>query len=361
MAHDINNDLAVILGYSEYLTGRWQDLDEVDQHALNAIQQQAQDCAETVRRIQLFSRRSPRSKFSYFSINDVVRDVVESMEHNRSKDSNLGWSGIQVEADLQRVPSLLAHLSSLKEAVSSLVENAVAALPEGGKISLRTRCVENEVLLEVADNGQGISPVELRRIFEPFFTTKGPSSSGLGLSIAYNLVNQMDGVLTVESKLGFGTTFTVRFPAQSAELPAGPRSEDEPNNLLNLNVLVVDDEPLVAGMIRTFLESSGHSATVFLEGQGAIEAFEAAQFDLVVVDLGMPEMDGWEVSRRINEINLQVPIIMATGWNMPVVDGHEQGAAIDSVLRKPFAMGELTGAIDAAMKNRGALKPPVRG
>ena len=237
-----------------------------------------------------------------------------------------------------------------------MVENAVAALPEGGKISLRTRSVGNEVLLEVADNGHGIDRAELRRIFEPFFTTKGPASSGLGLSIAYNLVNQMDGVLTVESKLGVGTTFTVRFPAQSAELTAMSGSENQARRSSNLDVLVVDDEPLVAGMIRTFLESAGHHATVFLEGQGAVESFRAGEFDLVVVDLGMPDMDGWEVSRQISGINPHVPIIMATGWNMTVEDGQEQGVVIDSVLRKPFAMVELTEAIEVAMKRRQAVQ-----
>ena len=352
VAHDINNDLAVILGYSEYLIDKWQGMDEGDQHALDAIQQQAQECAETVRRIQLFSRRSPRSKFTYFSINDVVRDVVESMEHNWSGDSSKTMSGIQLEADLQWVPPVHAHIANLKEGISSLVENAVAALPEGGKVSLRTYCVGDEVVIEVTDDGHGIDPADLRRIFEPFFTTRGPASSGLGLSIAYNLVNQMDGVLTVESKLGVGTTFTVRFPAQSAELLTRSRTEDKTPSIGNLDVLVVDDEPLVAGMLRTFLESAGHHATVFLEGQGAVEAFREREYDLVIVDLGMPEMDGWEVSRHINGINSQVPIIMATGWNMTVDDGEEQGAVIDSVLRKPFAMVELAGAIEMAIKNR---------
>lgn len=133
VADDINNDLAVILGYSEFLVGKWQGLDEVDQHALNAIQHQAQECAETVRRIQMFSRRSPVSKFTYFSINDVVRDVVESMESHWTGKSDTVWSGIQLEADLQWVAPMHAIFASLKEVISSLVENAVVALPEGAR------------------------------------------------------------------------------------------------------------------------------------------------------------------------------------------------------------------------------------
>ncbi len=221
---------------------------------------------------------------------------------------------------------------------------------------MRTRCVNNNVVLEVADDGPGIEPADLKRIFEPFFTTKGSASSGLGLGIAYNLVNQMDGQLTVESKLGLGTTFTAQFPAQSGELSPSSLSEDNVLDIRNLDVLVVDDETLVAGMLRTFLESAGHHASVFLEGREAVDAFRAGQFDSVVVDLGMTEMDGWEVSRRINGINPQAPIIMATGWNLTVEDGQEQGAVIDDVLRKPFVMGELTEAIQLAMKTRGAVR-----
>lgn len=233
-----------------------------------------------------------------------------------------------------------------------MVENAVAVLSEGGKVSLSTRCVNNEVILEVADNGPGIEPADLKRIFEPFFTTKGPASSGLGLSIAYNLINQMEGVLSVKSSPGGGTTFTARFPALSDESSAGTASEEKAANILNLQVLVVDDDPLVVGMLRTFLESSGHNATVYLEGEEAVTAFREGAFDLVVVDLGMPLMDGWEVSRRINEINPNMPIIVATGWNMSVDEGQEQGAVIDSVLRKPFSMIELAEAIEVAMKTR---------
>ena len=113
VADAINNDPAVILGYPEFLLGKWQGLDEVDQHALNVIQHQAQECAETVRRIQMFSRRSPVSKFTYFSINDVVRDVVESMESHWTGKSDTVWSGIQLEADLQWVAPMHAIFASL--------------------------------------------------------------------------------------------------------------------------------------------------------------------------------------------------------------------------------------------------------
>ena len=346
VAHDINNDLAVILGYSGYLLGKSENLNDAERHSLDAIQKQAQGCAETVRRIQVFARRVPRDKFTYFSINEAIREVVELTKPVWSSGTRPSWTGIKLETSLQWVPPVHAHYASLTEAAASLVNNAVSALPEGGTVSLRTSSNGGEVVLEVADDGVGIDPGDIKRIFDPFFTTKGPASSGLGLSIAYNLVSQSGGTLSVSSQQGLGTTFTVRIPAASAELVNHPETEDSAPDVGGLRILVAEDEPLVAGMLMTFLESVGHNVTVCLNGAEAIDAFENKVFDLAVVDLAMPEVDGWEVSRRVNELRPKVPIIVATGWNMTVEDGRKEGATINSVLRKPFAMADLIEAVD---------------
>lgn len=346
VAHDINNDLAVILGYSEFLLGKSNHLDDTERYALGAIQQQARECAETVRRIQVFSRPVHPSKFSYCSINDVAREAVKTAENRRRSESTGSWSGIRFETDLQWVPRVLVHVDSLNEAVTSLVNNAIAALPEDGTVTLHSRRQDGEVVLEVADDGVGIDPVDMRRIFEPFFTTKGPASSGLGLAIAYNLVTQMGGTLTAESEPGTGTTLIIRFPAASDDLAAHANTGEPVTMKQGLDVMVVEDEPLVAGLFRTFLESMGHRVSVYLDGAEAVEAFEKSQSDLALVDLGLPGMDGWEVSRRINDILPETPIIVATGWNITVEDGQEQGAAVNAVLRKPFTMGELAAAIE---------------
>jgi CheY-like chemotaxis protein len=115
-------------------------------------------------------------------------------------------------------------------------------------------------------------------------------------------------------------------------------------------VLVVDDEPLVAGMLQTLLESVGHRTAVCLGGVEAVEVFKNRPFDLVIVDLAMPEVDGWEVSRRMNQTRPAVPIIVATGWNMKVEDGEDRGAVVSAVLKKPFGLDELNGAIAAVIK-----------
>ncbi len=105
-------------------------------------------------------------------------------------DAGQSGTGIRLETALHTVPPVQAHLGDLREALTNLIDNAVAAVPDGGLVTLRSRLFAGEVAVEVADNGTGIDPQHLGRIFDPFFTTKGPSSSGLGLSIAYNLVTQ---------------------------------------------------------------------------------------------------------------------------------------------------------------------------
>ena len=350
VAHDINNDLAVILGYSEYLLNGASSLEVSQRQAVDAIQQQAQECAETVRRIQMFSLNTSSSKFTFCSINDIVRRVVEATECLEERESREIGKEIKFETDLQGITAVLAHLDSLEEVLTSLVRNAVAALPEAGTVRISTRSEDGIVVLEVTDDGAGVDPGHMNRIFEPFFTTKGAGSSGLGLSIAYNLVNQMSGSISVESTQGTGTTVFVCFPATCQPSECMETIDTMPTKG-GLDVMVVDDEPLVAGMLGTFLESLGHRASVFLDGAEAVQAFEGSQIDLALIDLGLPGMDGWEVARRIHEFGPETPIIVATGWNITVEDGLEQGASVNVVLRKPFAMSDLAAAIEDATKS----------
>ena len=348
IAHDINNNLAVILGYAEFLLCTSESFGDVVRQALSAIQEQSLDCANTVRRIQMFSRSVPKSQFSSFPLNDLIHDVIKSNEEEWKVQLQTSGIDIRVVTDLVSMPDIYAYEAGLKEAMSSLVTNAVEALPHGGEISFRTRVSGEEVLLEVGDNGGGITPEIMDRIFDAFFTTKGPASSGLGLSIAYNLITQQGGKISVDSEEGKGTTVTISLPYHVSESDAMPVTDDTPNQK-SLSVLVVDDEPMVANVFRAFLEASGNHVVTCLDGSSALAAFEEQKFDLALVDLGMPLMDGWEVTKRINGMRPEFPIILATGWNVSVDEGLERGAQVKSVLRKPFGMQELSSAINQAL------------
>jgi len=347
IAHDINNNLAVILGYSEFLLTTTGSFGEVVRQALSAIQEQSVDCANTIRRIQLFSRKVPTTQFSSFSLNQLIENVIKSTDALWDNRPDGQGSRIRVETDLADLPRINGYEAGLEEALSSLAVNAVEALPNGGTVVFRTKLSGDQILIEIGDNGAGITQEVINRVFDAFFTTKGPASSGLGLSIAYNLITQQGGKISVDSQEGKGTTFTIALSYQAAEAPRVP-IQPKPGRR-SLSILVIDDEPMVANVFRTFLEASGHRVVTCLTGFGALEAFKVQAFDLAVIDLGMPQMDGWEVSRRINQLNPEFPIVLATGWNIGLVDGREHGARIRAVLKKPFGMQDLFCAIDQAL------------
>ncbi|MDA0733734.1 MAG: response regulator [Chloroflexi bacterium] len=348
IAHDINNNLAVILGYSEFLLGTSGSFGEVVREALSAIQEQSIDCANTVRRIQLFSRKVPKTQFSSFSLNQLINELIQANGALCNDQRATPHVGIRVETDLADLPEIYAYEAGLKEALSSLAVNAAEALPNGGIVTFRTRASGDQIIIQVSDNGEGITLEVINRIFDAFFTTKGPASSGLGLSVAYNLVTQQGGKISVDSQEGKGTTFTIALAYQAAEPPIVPILQYS-GIRESLSVLVIDDEPMVADVFRTFLEASGNRVVTCLTGSNALEVFKDHDFDLALIDVGMPNMDGWEVSRRINEMNPAFPIILATGWNVSVEEACEKGAQVRAVLRKPFGMQELSSAIGQAM------------
>lgn len=349
IAHDINNNLAVILGYSEFLLSTSDSFGDVVRQALAAIQEQSEDCAETVKRIQLFSRTVPKSQFSSFSLNDAIQDVISYTKPMWKYRAQKEGFNIRVETELADLPSVHAYRDGLQEALAGLVSNSVDALPQGGVISFRTSDSGDEAVLEVTDNGVGISPLHIHRIFDAFYTTKGPASSGLGLSIAYNLIVQQGGKISVTSREGQGTTFAIRLPYGRGDAGETCTADSTKVNKA-LTILVVDDEPQVADVFRTFLQSFGHQVVTCLSGDDALEAFDRQGFDLALVDLGMPNMDGWELTRQLNQRCDVFPIIVATGWNVSIEDGQEQGVRINAVLHKPFGMHELARAVEDALR-----------
>ncbi|MFQ6029329.1 MAG: nitrogen regulation protein NR(II), partial [Dehalococcoidia bacterium] len=210
VAHDINNNLAVILGYAEFLLSTSESFGDVVRQALSAIQEQSIECANTVRRIQLFSKAVSPSQFSGVSVNEVIQEVIEASIPEIQIPERPSGTEIELETELAELPSVNAYQSGLREALLAVMHNAVEALPKGGTVTCVTKCQDDQVVIEIKDNGVGVAAVDQNRVFDAFFTTKGPASSGLGLSIAYNLITQQGGTISLASQEGHGTTCTSR-------------------------------------------------------------------------------------------------------------------------------------------------------
>ncbi len=343
IAHDFNNVLTSIQGNIEILKTSLDDPSLLKR--LEAMETAVADGAYTVRRLQVFrgKEEGSGSEGHSTSLLEAVVDAVE-LTRPRWKDAmEKQGKKVEIEIDCDRHLRASIHPSAMREVLVNLVFNAVDAMPDGGTICFRCGAQGEMVVLAVEDTGVGMEDGVLDRIFDPFYTTKGLDNSGLGLSMCYSLVTRAGGDIEVDSAPGEGTTFTIRLPA--AEEEAGDEEEDSDLLRRPLSILTVDDDPQIAELLHDMLKAQGHDVVLAEDGEHAVELMEKHHFDVVLTDLGMPGMNGWEVARRIKEISASTPVLLLTGWGADYEGRDLAEKGVDGVLCKPFKSRELLGAI----------------
>ena len=336
MAHHLNNLFAVILGRVELLMGKVQEASV--RRSLEIIQRTAQDGAEVVRRVQRFSRVQPVSDAVAVDLNQLVQEVVELTRPRWQDEAQLRGSRIEIAVEAGVIGAAAGEPAPLREVLMNLLLNAADSITQAGKITLKTWTRDDRVYCSVADTGGGMPEEVRRRALEPFFTTKGPKATGLGLSVAYGTVQRYGGTLTVESTEGQGTTVEVSLPTASAAAsiagtPTGPRSAP----VVPLRILVIDDELQVRATLAEMLEEQGHSVTQAPGGREGLSYLDANPqlVDVVVSDLGMPDMNGWDVAKAIQARWPQLPVGLITGWGETEIT-REERSRVNFVITKPF-------------------------
>jgi CheY-like chemotaxis protein len=213
----------------------------------------------------------------------------------------------------------------------------VGGLNEGG-----------QVLLELSDTGIGMTEEVRQRCLEPFFTTKGEHGTGLGLSMVYGIVQRHQGTIDITSQVGKGSTFIIRIPYQPAKRSSLPLAQPI-KALQHLNVLVVDDEPMVRKIIGEYLKIDGHTVEVAEGGRDGLEKFRKGRFDLVVVDHAMPDMNGDLLAAAIRSADAKMPVLMLTGFGEMMKVANETPSAVDLVVGKPITIDGLRAAVTEAI------------
>jgi CheY-like chemotaxis protein len=352
VAHDFNNILNGILGRSQLLLGATAhgpaDPESLAS-SLRLIETLAQQGADAVRRIQdSVSIRKERS--DVLDVNEVVRLGVELMRPHLGGGDGGTAQPVAVHCELEDVPLISGNALELLQALSNLVFNAVDAMPGGGVLTLRTRTEGEWIRLEVSDTGVGIADEVMSRLFVKFHTTK-PEGNGLGLSIVHALVTRMGGTIDVASTVGKGTTFTILLPVRDAGANAKPpRPEPHPASRRTARVLVVDDEPYNLEFYGDCLALHGHTVVVASDGQSALEQHQREQPDLVITDLTMPGMSGWELAAELKRRDPVLPVIMLSGWGAQEEEAHSRGLEIDLLLSKPIAIEDLLASVQQALR-----------
>jgi CheY-like chemotaxis protein/anti-sigma regulatory factor (Ser/Thr protein kinase) len=256
---------------------------------------------------------------------------------------------MDLKLDLGSVSPVSGRPSALTEVLTNLMLNAIDAMPEGGTLAVGTRQQDADVVITVTDTGIGMAEEVRRRIFEPFFSTKGESGSGLGLAMSYSIVKRHSGEITVDSEPGRGATFTLVFPAAS-QAAAAPPTASAPRPRRAARVMVVDDERQVLATLAELLRTQGHQVTAAPGGRDAVELFRPGGFDVVLTNIGMAGMNGWEVAERIRAIDRTVPLVFITGWGLREEDNARLASlGITRCLFKPVRPAELDAAIQATL------------
>jgi PAS domain S-box-containing protein len=368
ITHDLNNALAPVKLYAQVLLEDEKGLSERGRGNLKTIRNAIDDVTETIARLREFYRsRELELTLLPLDLNELVHQVVDLTRARWRDMAQENGVTINVVTELSDdLPRAIGIESEIREALINLIFNAVDAMPSGGAMTLRTGLTSLEPALqeeyprqayiEIADTGIGMDENTRRRCLEPFFTTKGERGTGLGLAMVYGILKRNDAEIEIESAVGKGTTVRLRFPLAGAGV-ARTNITATQDRVSGLRVLVIDDDPLVAEVLRDTLERDGHQVTVTDGGEEGIAAFRRAgaqgnPFAIVLTDLGMPHVDGRRVASTVKAESPNTPVILLTGWGRRLIADGDIPPYVDQVLSKPPDLIDLRRAVACCFASR---------
>lgn len=300
VAHELNNPLAGVLGYAQLLMRG--PMDARQKRSVERILDSALRCQKIVQNLLAFSRRYPSEK-KYLGLNGLIEKTLDL------KGYDLRVNNVRVTRELEaELPRTMLDFNQLQQVLLNLINNAQYAISHHrgqGHLNVSTRSSGGMVQVRVQDDGPGIAREDLPRIFDPFFTTKPVGEgTGLGLSISYGIVRDHGGRIWAESEAGRGTCMVVELPIRretAGEAAAGDGGEvaGVPSAERPLHLLVVDDEPVILDLLVDALSSQGHRIDTAAGGGEALRKLEHAAYDLLLLDLKMPDLDGRQVFETI--------------------------------------------------------------
>jgi signal transduction histidine kinase/ActR/RegA family two-component response regulator len=365
IAHDINNAISPMALHTQSLLETGSNLSPRIRSYLELVHRVTDDVTATVARMREFYReRDPEMTLEPVDLNQLAHQVIDLTRARWGDMPQRAGVTIEMRTDLAvNLPNGKAIASEVREALTNLIFNAVDAMPKGGQLTVRTGMASphgdvRRVKIEVIDTGVGMDDDTRRRCLEPFFTTKGERGTGLGLAMVYGAMQRLDGDLEIDSELGKGTTFRLIFPVCETLTIMAPVTVS-PQSVPSLNILIIDDDPVILDSMRLVLELDGHTVTAANDGRAGVETFKAAHdagenFSVVITDLGMPYMDGHEVARAIKMMSANTPVILLTGWGRRMSGSeNDMPANVDRTLDKPPKLPELREALAGTLAMAG--------
>ena len=341
LAHNFNNSLAAILAYAELMMKDAQS--ETARRRLSQIRDVALEASTTVRRLQEFVSRQPQTAFGPVGLPAVIGEALEMTAPRWRDEAQRRGVIITVTQDMERLPPVEGNAFELRDALVRLIQNAVDAMPQGGALDIRAASEESGwIVIEVRDTGIGMPPDVRRRIAERAHTLAPGRGPGHGLDQVSDIVERHGGTLTIDSERDKGTTVRMRLHASRFQII--PPSESAVERTITpeqaARVLLVDDDPRLVTVLSDMMRDEGHPVTTATNGEEALTLFDPKLHDVVITDLGMPKVNGWEVAERVKQRSPETAVFILTGWGEGV-SAHESMQFVDRVIAKPVSAEAL--------------------
>lgn len=341
LAHEIRNPLTGIKTFTEFLEEKYED-PEFRKEFVRVIPAEVARITRIVQSLSDFAK-PPLLKLQPVDVQQVLVDTVSLLSNECLKRD------VHVTKQLDSQPIYLtADPAALKQAFLNLCLNALDAMDKGGTLSVSSCLEETVAVVRISDTGSGIQPEHLVALFDPFFSTKA-SGMGLGLAVVKQIVNQHLGTITVESNVGFGTTFEIRLPhvvrlksTQGIQPPGYSGISSEPYRLpVPIRVLVVDDEPKILEFLRERFEHLGARVRTAPSGEQALEVLAQEPQELAVLDLKLPNVDGFDVLKRIKAQYPTTAVAVITGMYDDQIDAYVRSLGALACIHKPLDIPRL--------------------
>jgi PAS domain S-box-containing protein len=359
IAHDFNNLLAGILGYAEVALLELPDTNPSRLHILE-IRKISLRARELIRHILTFSRQTPFEPYPV-QVHEIVEEVIPMLRATLP-------STIEIQTKIANCGTILADQSRVHQIIMNLCTNSFHAMEEkGGILTLTLQPIDisgdnnleikegKYIQLSIKDTGIGIPAKLQTHIFDPFFTTKKVNKgTGLGLSVVHGIVTELNSYIRFKSESGKGSTFTIYFPLSLEKPPAPVEVSDQIIHGENENIIIVDDEEIVAGSLNALLKKHGYRTSVFTSSKLAFEMIRSKKIrgDLLITDMTMPEMTGIDLIQGLSTIVPDLPVILCTGYNDQSKINAVSEIKVSAFLTKPIDIKVLLTTIRTALENK---------
>jgi PAS domain S-box-containing protein len=348
IAHEFNNILAIVKGFATQIKKKCGN-DEKLEKRVDTIIKATNDGVEIVRRMREYTNLELDN--ANFVPTDMRLLIKQSIGFTMPRWQNIAnANGIHYKIDtdgFSKELCIMCNQSELREVLVNIINNALDAMPGGGSLSFHTWAEEKTLFVTISDTGMGMGKTVQRNVFDPFFTTKIGVGTGLGMSTAYGIVVRHGGEIEVESEEGKGSRFTIRLPlSNEIAKPEATFEQEQELKAEGLRMLIVDDEQEICDLLSEYFLEVGHNVKSVNTGDMAIKLLETESFDLVLSDLVMPEVTGYDIIETIGTLEKKPKVGIITGWEDAYKTEKGETLKADFIVRKPINFSELTRCIN---------------